>query len=137
MVIKTFLYNLLYTFTSIDRYLAFHPFDAKRYESAHEIGLSHFSFMIWAFAFSFIILLLWMPNVLWFHISWTYIKIGVAILASILVIPYTNIFVSKAYTKFVEENYHDYANPPVKWHFIAHGLHLISITLFLAIIVFL
>lgn len=137
MVIKTFLYNLLYTFTSIDRYLAFHPFDAKRYESAHEIGLSHFSFMIWEFAFSFIILLLWMPNVLWFHISWTYIKIGVAILASILVIPYTNIFVSKAYTKFIEENYHDYANPPVKWHFIAHGLHLISITLFLAIIVFL
>ena len=49
MVIKTFLYNLLYTFTSIDRYLAFHPFDAKRYESAHEIGLSHFTFMIWEY----------------------------------------------------------------------------------------
>jgi len=117
--------------------LAFHPFDAKRYESAHEIGLTKFGFMIWEFAFSFIILLLWIPNVLWFHISWTYIKIGVAILASILVIPYTKMFFSKAYTKFVEENYHDYANLPVKWHFIAHGLHLISIALFLAIIVFL
>ena len=100
MVIKTFLYNLLYTFTSIDRYLAFHPFDAKRYESAHEIGLTKFGFMIWEFAFSFIILLLWMPNVLWFHISWTYIKIGVAILASILVIPYTNIFTCVLFVLF-------------------------------------
>ena len=136
MNIKLFLYQLLYTYTSIDRYLVYHPYDPEGSKFAGLIGSSQFDLMIWGFMFSLIMLTIWIPNIYLFHIPEFYLKIGVAILSSILVIPFSRILISESYKEFVNEKYFSHHTPSLKWHILAQGLHLVSLAIFLAITIY-
>lgn len=137
MVLTSFLHKLLYTYTSIDRYLVFNPAGVEAHMFACAIGIDVFSFMICEYIFTFIILIFWIPNTYLFHLPWLYVKIAVIVIASLLTHPFTKIGSSESYKTFVREHYYDSKFPTLKWHILAIGLHVVSITICGIIIVFL
>ena len=136
MKIKIFLHKILYTFASIDRYFVYNPAGIEESMFANAFGFALYSNMICEYIFSLIMLIFWIPNSHLFHFPWFYVKIVILVIAALLTILVTKVVTTESYYNFVREHY-DTKFPTLKWHILAHGLHVISLIIFGLLIVFL
>jgi hypothetical protein len=137
MVLTTFLHKLLYTFASIDRYFVYNPAGIEESMFANAFGFALYSNMICEYIFSLIILVFWIPNTYLFHLPWFYVKIVIFAIAALLTILVTKIVTTESYYNYVREHYFESKFITLKWHLLAHGLHVISLIIFGLLIVFL
>ena len=136
MAITSFLHKLLFTYTYIDRYFVFNPTNIEAHMFSGAIGLELFTYMIMGYVFSLIMFVFWIPNTYLFHYPWLLVKIAILIIAGIISIPFSKIQSSEPYKEFVREHYYDSKFPTLKWHLLAHGLHIVSVFSSISIIIF-